>query len=249
MENVNLTGKIALVTGASRGIGRAIALELSKVGAFVVVGYKIDAKGAQETLEILKERGGQGCVICSDVSSFTASKVMIEEIIEVYGKIDILVNNAGISKIGLLIDMTEEDIREMIDINLKGTINCSQHALNYMMFHMGGVIINISSIWGKVGASCEAIYSATKGGIDSFTKALAKEAGPSNVRVNAISPGVIDTEMNRWMNEEEKKILIDEIPVGRFGLPEEVGKLAAFLASEAASYINGQIITVDGGFI
>lgn len=249
MENVNLTGKIALVTGASRGIGRAIALELSKAGAFVAVGYRSDAKGAQGTLELLREQGGQGCVICADVSSFTASKAMIEGIINTYGKIDILVNNAGISKIGLLIDMTEEDIRGMIDINLKGTINCSQHALNYMMFHMGGVIINISSIWGKVGASCEAIYSATKGGIDSFTKALAKEAGPSNVRVNAISPGVIDTEMNRWMNEEEKKILIDEIPVGRFGLPEEVGKLAAFLASEAASYINGQILTVDGGFI
>jgi 3-oxoacyl-[acyl-carrier protein] reductase len=249
MVKVNLTGKIALVTGASRGIGRAIALELSKAGAFVAVGYRIDDKGAQETLEILKAQGGQGCVICADVSSFTASKVMMEEIINVYGKIDILVNNAGISKIGLLIDMTEEDVSEMIDINLKGTINCSQHALNYMLFHQGGVIINISSIWGEVGASCEAVYSAAKGGINSFTKALAKEAGPSNVRVNAISPGVIDTEMNRWMIEEEKKALIEEIPLGRFGLPEEVGKLAAFLASEAASYINGQIITVDGGFI
>lgn len=247
MDNTNLNGKVALITGGSRGLGRDIAIELSKAGAIVALAYKVDLKGAEDTLETIKAQGGSGIIICSDVSKASSAKTAVEEVIKTYGKIDILVNNAGVSKVGLLIDMTEDEIDEIIDTNLKGTINCSKHALNYMLYNKGGSIINISSIWGNVGASCEAVYSASKGGINSFTKALAKEGGPSNVRVNAIAPGVIETEMNSWLSSEEKQALIEDIPMSRFGTPEEIGKLTVFLASQASGYINGQVITIDGG--
>jgi 3-oxoacyl-[acyl-carrier protein] reductase len=247
MYNTSLSGKVALITGGSRGIGRAIAIELSKAGAVVALTYKADFKAAENTLETIKAQGGIGTIICSDVRKASSAKEAVEEVVKAYGKIDILINNAGVSKIGLLIDMTEDEINEIIDTNLKGTINCSKYALNYMLYNRGGSIINISSIWGNVGASCEAVYSASKGGINSFTKALAKEGGPSNVRVNAIAPGVIETEMNSWLSAEEKQELIEDIPMSRFGTPEEIGKLAVFLASQASGYINGQVITVDGG--
>lgn len=245
--NIDLSGKVALITGGSRGIGRAIAIELSKAGAVVAFSYKVNYEEAMKTLDIIKAHGGSGICIQADVSNYTSSKSLIEQVLQHYDKIDILVNNAGISKLGLLIDVSEQEIEEILGVNLKGTIYCCKHALNYMMYKKTGVIINISSIWGNTGASCEAIYSASKGGINSFTKALAKEAGYSSVRVNAISPGVIETEMNNWMSIEEKQALIDEIPFGRFGKAEDIGKLAVFLASDKASYINGQIITVDGG--
>jgi 3-oxoacyl-[acyl-carrier protein] reductase len=244
---MNLCGKIALVTGSSKGIGRAIAVELSKAGAVVAVNYNRDLKGAEETLNIIESFGGSGIILQGDVSNYTTSKEIIKKVIERFGKLHILVNNAGISRVGLLIDMTEEDISSLIDTNLKGVINCSHHALKHMAFSNQGCIINISSIWGNVGASCEAVYSATKGGINSFTKALAKEMAMSNIRVNAISPGVINTEMNQWLSEEDKENLMQDIPMSRFGTTDEIGKLAVFLASENASYITGQILTVDGG--
>lgn len=246
---MNLIGKAALVTGASRGIGRSIALELVRAGAVVAVNYNNNEEGALETLRQIKELGGYGISLKGNVSSYETAHKLIGEVVGKFGKIDILVNNAGISKVGLFIDMAEADWSELIDIDIKGVINCSHCALKEMIKHSRGSIINISSIWGSTGASCEVVYSAAKGAVNSFTRALAKEVGQSNIRVNAIAPGVIDTEMNVWLTGDERESLIHEIPMSRFGEGEDIGKLAVFLASDAAKYITGQIITVDGGMI
>jgi len=242
-----LKGKVALVTGGSRGIGRSIALELVKAGAVVVISYSKNEAEAEETLRLIKKLGGFGKSIKGDVSIYKDASEMIDFTIKSFGSIDILVNNAGISHVGLFMDMQENQWNNLLDIDLKGVINCSHYALQHMVRQKKGNIINISSIWGNSGASCEAVYSAAKGAVNSFTKALAKEMAPSNIIVNAISPGVINTEMNNWLTKEEKEELTNEIPMQRFGSPEDIGKLAVFLASDAASYITGQIITVDGG--
>jgi 3-oxoacyl-[acyl-carrier protein] reductase len=246
---MNLIGKAALVTGASRGIGRSIALELAKAGAVVGVNYNRYEEGAQETLRQIRELGAFGVLVKGDISLYKEAKHIIEETASKLGRLDILVNNAGISKVGLFADMEEAEWNELIDVDIKGVINCSHCALRYMLKQSRGSIINISSIWGNTGASCEVVYSATKGAVNSFTKALAKELGPSNIRVNAIAPGVIDTEMNAWLNEDERECLMQEIPMMKFGTGEDIGKLAVFLASDVAKYITGQIITVDGGMI
>ncbi|ERI89505.1 oxidoreductase, short chain dehydrogenase/reductase family protein [Clostridiales bacterium oral taxon 876 str. F0540] len=246
---MKLAGKTALVTGASRGIGRSIAVELSKAGAVVAVNYNNNEEGAIETLKIIKDNGGFGIIVKGDVSSYNEVKNMIETIIYKIGKIDILVNNAGISKVGLFMDMKEEEWSSLLNTDLNGVINCCYYSLKHMSYRKSGCIINISSIWGNAGASCEAIYSAAKGGVNSFTKALAKEMALSNIRVNAIAPGVIDTEMNSWLTTEDREELLQEIPMMRFGTGEDIGKLTAFLASDEASYITGQIITVDGGML
>ena len=246
---MNLSGKIALVTGASRGIGRSIAVELIKSGAVVAVHYNKNQEGAIETLRLIKEIDGYAIIVKGDISSYEQAQNIIDEVVNKLGNIDILVNNAGISKVGLFIDMAEEDWNELIDIDLKGVINCSHYVLKYMLKQKRGSIINISSIWGNAGASCEAVYSAAKGAVNSFTKALAKELGPSNIRINAIAPGVIDTEMNAWLTEDERKSLLQEIPMMKFGSGEDIGKLAVFLASDMSKYITGQIVTVDGGMI
>ena len=244
-----LIGKIALVTGASRGIGRAIAIELAKEGASVVINYSKDDLGAKETLEEIKKINGYGILIKQDISSYEKTKIMVDEIINTMGRIDILINNAGISTVGLFIDSDKELIDRMMSVNLMGPIYLTNHVVKYMMTRKSGTIVNISSIWGEAGASCEVLYSASKGGINLFTKALAKELAPSNIRVNAIAPGVIDTSMNLFLEEEEKRELEEEIPIGRFGKCDEIGKLAVFLCSDDSSYITGQIIRADGGFI
>lgn len=244
-----LSGKIALITGASKGIGRAIAIEFAKQGASVMINYSTDEKSAMETLEEVKKLNGYGMIIKGDISSFENCKAIVEETLNVMGKIDILVNNAGISQIGLFMDATENEIDKIISTNLFGAMYLTNQVLKDMILRKSGNIINISSMWGDVGASCEVLYSAAKGGLNSFTKALAKEVAPSNIRVNAISPGVINTKMNSFLGEEEKKSLEEEIPLGRFGKPSEIGEIAVFLSSEASSYITGQIIRADGGFI
>ena len=185
---------------------------------------------------------------CS-VSDFEKSKEMIDGIVKKYGRLDILVNNAGITRDGLLMKMSEEDFDAVLNTNLKGAFNCMRHVARQMVKQRGGRIINISSVWGCVGASCEVAYSATKGGINAFTKAMAKELGPSHIRVNAISCGVIDTEMNACFSEDERQALADEIPLMRFGQPEEVAELAVFLADQKASFLTGKIITLDGGML
>lgn len=244
-----LSGKIALITGASKGIGRAIAIEFARQGASVIINYSTDGEGAKETLEEVKKLNGYGMIVKGDISSFENCKVIVEETLKAMGKIDILVNNAGISQIGLFMDATENDIDKIISTNLFGAMYLTNQVLKDMILRKSGNIINISSMWGDVGASCEVLYSAAKGGLNSFTKALAKEVAPSNIRVNAISPGVINTKMNSFLGEEEKKSLEEEIPLGRFGEPSEIGEIAVFLSSEASSYITGQIIRADGGFI
>lgn len=246
---MNLSGKVAIVTGASRGIGRAIALELASNGASVIINFSKDEKGAKETLEKIQENGGYAIIKAWNVGNYEASKEAVESIIEKFGKIDILINNAGISKVGLFMDMELEDWNKIIDTNLKGVINMSHLLIKPMLRSGEGNIVNISSIWGISGASCEVLYSATKGAINTFTKALAKELALSNIRVNCVAPGVIETDMNKWLSEEEKKDIIEEIPYGRFGDVREVAKAVSFLSSSDSSYITGQVLTVDGGFL
>jgi len=244
-----LSGKVALITGASRGIGRAIAIEFAKEGASVIINYSTDDEGAKETLEEIKRVNGYGIVIKGDIASFEKCNIIVEETLKLMGKIDILVNNAGISHIGLFMDATEAEMQKIISTNLLGAMYLSKHVLKDMISRKNGNIINISSMWGEVGASCEVLYSTSKGGLNLFTKALAKEVAPSNIRVNCIAPDVIETKMNSFLGEEEKISLEEEIPLGRFGKPSEIGKLAVFLCSEDSSYITGQIIRADGGFI
>lgn len=243
-----LLGKVAIITGASRGIGRAIAIELGKEGASVVINYSKDEEGAKETLEALRELGGVAYAVKRDVSSFEGAEEIINKALEHFGKIDIVVNNAARSTLGLFMDATREDIEGLISTNLLGAMYLTKLAIPHML-GKGGAVLNISSMWGEVGASCEVLYSTSKGGLNLFTKALAKEMAPSNVRVNAIAPGVIDTKMNSFLSQEEREELENEIPVGRFGLPEEIGKTAVFLCSDDSSYITGQILRVDGGYI
>ena len=243
-----LLGKVAIITGASRGIGRAIAVELGKEGASVVINYSKDEEGANETLEVLRELGVVAYAIKRDVSSFEGAEEIINKALEHFGKIDIVVNNAARSTLGLFMDATREDIEGLISTNLLGAMYLTKLAIPHML-GKGGAVLNISSMWGEVGASCEVLYSTSKGGLNLFTKALAKEMAPSNIRVNAIAPGVIDTKMNSFLSQEEREELENEIPVGRFGLPEEIGKTAVFLCSDDSSYITGQILRVDGGYI
>lgn len=246
---MNLYGKVALVTGGSRGIGRGIAIELANCGSSVVVNYARDTESAQYTVDTIRKVGSYAVAIKRDVSIYKEASLLIDEIINSFGKIDIVVNNAGISKVGLFIDMTEADWDNILNTNLKSMFNVSHNAVKYMLQRKSGNIINISSIWGNSGAACEVAYSASKGGVNQFTKSLAKELAPSNIRINAIAPGIINTEMNNWLSEDEKNSLLDEIPLGSFGSSDDIGKLAAFLCSDAAKYITGQIITIDGGFL
>ena len=243
-----LIGKVAVITGSSRGIGRAIAIEFAKEGASIVINYSKDEKGAEKTLEMVKQIGACAIIVKSDISSYQEGKELINKTIFHFGKLDILVNNAAISTVGIFLDSDKESINAMINTNLTGPVYLTKHALKYLL-ESTGKVINISSMWGEVGASCEVLYSASKGGINLFTKALAKEVAPSGIRVNAIAPGVIDTTMNSFLSEDERIELEEEIPLGRFGRAEEIAKTAVFLASEDSSYITGQVIRVDGSLL
>ncbi|WP_040212057.1 elongation factor P 5-aminopentanone reductase [Clostridium polynesiense] len=246
---MELSNKTAVITGASRGIGKAIALELSKAGAGIIVNYVNNKIKADEVVEEIRAQGGSAFAVKADVSDFDEAKELINIAKEHYGRVDILINNAGVSHVGLFMDMDITSIKKVLDTDVLGIMNTCHSVMNEMISRKKGVIINISSIWGSCGASCEAVYSGAKSAVNGFTRALAKELGPSNIRVNAIAPGVIETEMNSWLSEEEKTELLKDIPLGRFGLPEEVAALVRFLCSDNASYISGQIITIDGAMI
>lgn len=234
--------KTAVITGSSRGIGKAIAEEFAKNGYHVILNASKSVDELNAVYEEFLSKGYSCEAVLADVSDYEECKKLFIK------APDVLVNNAGISHIGLFTDMTPESWKHLIDVNLMSAFNCSHIALKTMIKNHCGNIINISSIWGERGASCEVVYSASKGGINSFTKALAKEVGLSGIRVNAISCGVIDTKMNACFDEEEKAALCDEISLARFGKAEEIAKLAYFLAEDDKSgYINGQIITADGG--
>lgn len=245
----NLQGKIALVTGASRGIGKAIAIELAKEGATVIINYSKDDDGAETTLAEIIALGGYGKLYKGNISDYNECKKVIDYIIGHFGKIDILVNNAGISTIGLFMDSSKEDIDNIMGTNILGAMYLSKHTIPHMISRGYGNIINISSIWGEAGASCEVIYSSSKGAINLFTKSLAKEVAPMGIRVNAIAPGVINTEMNSFLSEDEKRELEEEIPMGRFGETNEVARLVAFICNDSCKYLTGQVIKVDGGII
>ncbi len=240
--------KTILVTGASRGIGRAIALTYAKNGWNVVITC-INRKNELESTKKEIESLGVSCLasVC-DAGNFESCAKLFDEIGKQFTSLDVLVNNAGISHIGLFQDMTPNDWNHILNTNLTSVFNCCRLAVPMMLSRKSGRIINISSVWGICGASCEVAYSATKGGINAMTKALAKELAPSNIQVNAIACGAIDTEMNQFLDEEERNALLDEIPSGRMGQANEVGKLAYQLGNEE-SYLTGQIISFDGGWI
>lgn len=245
---MDFKGKVAVITGGTRGIGKAIALEMVRNGANVVLNYTNNDIEAEKTLSEIKEKGGYAVLVKASVGELKGCKTIINTAIESFGKIDFLINNAAISEVGLFMDVTDEGLNNILDINLKGVLNCSKLAMTHLI-ESRGAIVNISSIWGNVGASCEVLYSTTKGAINLFTKSLAKEMAMSGVRVNAVAPGVINTEMNSWMDQNERAALEEEIPLNRFGNTEEIASVVSFLCSEKASYITGQIITVDGGML
>lgn len=245
----DLVGKVALVTGASRGIGKAIAKELAKNGASVIINYSKDDEGANSILMEIEELGGYAKAIKKNIANKDNCQELIKEVIDTFGKIDILINNAAKSEIGLFIDANDDSFESLININLLAPMYLSKYALNYMISKGSGNIINISSIWGEAGASCEVIYSTTKGGLNLFTKSLSKEVAPFGIRVNSIAPGVINTEMNSFLSEEEKEQLVDEIPMNRFGDVNEIAKAVIFLCKDDCKYLTGQIIRVDGGFL
>lgn len=241
--------KTVLVTGASRGIGRAIALHFAKEGCHVFLNSHQSTEELKKVQqEILETFHLSSTLVPGDVGNPDDVRQIFQTIESSVGGLDILVNNAGIAHIGLLTDMTDEEWNHLIQTNLSSVFYCCRQALPYMISQKEGCIINISSMWGTVGASCEVAYSAAKSGIHGFTRALAKELAPSNIRVNALACGVIDTEMNRMLSPEDKTELANEIPSGRFGTPEEVAHLAWQIAN-VPSYMTGQIIGIDGGFI
>ncbi len=240
--------KTALITGAARGIGRAIALKLAQNGWAVAINCEKSIEKLDDLSEEIAKLSGVSLKFVGDVSDPSFVRKMFKDIYERFGHLDLLVNNAGISNVGLFTDIKDEDWRRICGVNLDGTVWCSREASKMMVNAHSGKIVNISSMWGQVGASCEVMYSATKGGIDAFTKALAKELAPSGVQVNAISCGVIDTDMNRCFSEEEREELKNEIPAGRFGEPEEVAELLYDLI-QGNDYLTGQIIRLDGGMI
>ena len=241
------TQKYAFVTGSSRGIGRAIALRLAAEGYHIFLNCSRSFDALEETRQEI-EKIGTCTLVPGDIGNPDTVRKIFHTIAKTCDHLDVLVNNAGISHIGLLMDMTDEDWDKVLSSNLSSVFYCCRAAIPPMLSHGSGRIINISSMWGTVGASCEAAYSATKSGMNGLTKALAKELAPSNVQVNAIACGVIDTAMNAQFSEEEREALREEIPAGRFADSEEVAALALTLAS-GHSYLTGQIIGLDGGYI
>ena len=241
--------QIALVTGASRGIGKAIALKLAEEGYMVVVNYNGSSEKAAETKEEIEALGGTAITIKCDVSDFHQCEALVKDIVEKYGRIDVLVNNAGITKDGLLMRMSEEDFMDVININLKGAFNCIRHVSRYMMKQRYGKIINIASVVGVAGNAGQANYAASKAGIIGLTKSAAKELASRNITVNAIAPGFIETDMTSVLKDEVKEKLMSQIPIGHFGSAKDVANAAAFLASIDAGYITGQVFHVDGGMI
>lgn len=235
-----------LITGASRGIGRAVAIEFAKNKHNIIICAKSDLESLKNTKRLVENEGVSCYIGLCDVTNEDSVEEFISDSAKAIGKTDILINNAGISYIGLLQDMSLEDWNKVLNTNLTSAFLMSKYVIPEMLKKQSGHIINISSVWGNIGASMEVAYSASKGGINSFTKALAKELAPSNISVNAISPGFIDTDMNKIFEKDELDAIFEEIPMGRAGSPSEVAKLIYKIAM--SDYITGQIITIDGGW-
>lgn len=239
--------KTALVTGAGRGIGKAIAIALAKEGMNVVVNYNGSADKAEETAAAIRELGVKAKTVKCNVADFDECKKMIDEVIAEFGRIDVLVNNAGITRDGLLMKMSEDDFDSVININLKGAFNMTKHISKYLLKQKSGKIINISSVSGILGNAGQANYSASKAGIIGLTKSTARELASRGITCNAIAPGFVETDMTSAMNEQVIEKSIEMIPLKRIGKAEEIAYMAAFLASEKADYITGQVFAVDGG--
>jgi 3-oxoacyl-[acyl-carrier protein] reductase len=240
-------GKVALVTGASRGIGRAIAIGLGKGGASVVVNYHSNKEAAIQVVEEIKSAGSDAIAYQADVSDFKAAEMLVKKTIEAFDTLHILVNNAGTTRDGLIMTMGEKDWDFVINTNLKSTFNCSRAAVRHMLRKRYGRIINITSVSGQMGNPGQTNYSASKAGQIGFTKALAREVASRTITVNAIAPGFIDTDITRDLPDSIQDGLKDLIPLGRIGSAEEVAKAVAYLASDGAAYITGQVLAIDGG--
>jgi len=245
---MKLKDKVAIVTGASGGIGRSIALHLSAEGAVVICNYYNNKEKAEAVVREIQNSGGQAISCRGDTKNFSQMEKMAQEVIEKFERIDILVNNAGINRDGLIMTMTEEDWRDVIETNLFGVFNCTKAVAQQMMFQKSGRIINISSVAGERGGRGQTNYAASKGGLNAFTRAAAVELAPKKITVNAVAPGVIDTDMSREVLRRAKETVMNHIPLKRLGEANEIAKLVVFLASDDASYITGQVLHVDGGF-
>ncbi|MFN8401388.1 MAG: 3-oxoacyl-[acyl-carrier-protein] reductase [Anaerolineales bacterium] len=245
--NLSLENKVAIVTGGSRGIGRAIALEFAERGAAVVVNYNKSPESAEEVVKKIQEAGGKAAAFQADVSDFKQAEALVKFAIDTFGDLHILVNNAGITRDQLIMMMPEADWDAVINTNLKSTFNCSKAAVKHMMRKRTGRIINMASVAGQMGNPGQTNYSASKGGQIAFTKALAREVSARNITVNAIAPGFVDTEILDAMTPEALETALKLVPLGRKGKPEEIAFTASFLASDGAAYITGQVLGVDGG--
>ncbi|QAT41511.1 3-oxoacyl-[acyl-carrier-protein] reductase [Clostridium sp. JN-9] len=245
----SLAGKCAVVTGASRGIGREIALTLARMGANLVVNYRNSIEAVESVINEIKQYGVEAVAVQGDVSSFEDSKNIIHTAAEAFGRIDILVNNAGITRDGLILRMKEQDFDSVIQTNLKGAFNCIRHASPIMLKQRSGKIINIASVVGITGNAGQANYSAAKAGIIGMTKSIAKELGGRGINVNAVAPGFIVTDMTDKLADKAKETISASIPLKRLGQPSDVANLVAFLASDSSNYITGQVINIDGGMV
>ena len=238
-----------LITGASRGIGAQCALTFAREGYDVALNYCRSEEKALALVREIEALGVRACAVQADVADSMQVKRMFETVRAELGTVDVLVNNAGVAHIGLLTDMTDDEWRRVIDTDLSGTFYCCRESLSDMIRAHSGVIVNIASMWGEVGASCEAAYSAAKAGVIGLTKALAKEVGPSGVRVNAVSPGVVMTDMMAGFSDEDVAALKEETPLIQLGMPEDIADAVIFLASEKARFITGQVLSVNGGMV
>ena len=246
---MQIEGKIAFVTGASRGIGRAIALTLAEAGADVVVNYAGNAAAAEEVAAEIRKMGRRALILQGDVSQTEAAASMLDAVVAEFGRCDILVNNAGITRDGLLMRMKEEDWDAVLDTNLKGVFNCTKAALKYMMKQRSGKIVNIASVVGIMGNAGQANYAAAKAGCIGFTKSVAKEVASRGITVNAVAPGLIATDMTSVLPEKVIEEMAAGIPLKRAGQPVDVAKAVLFLVSDDAAYITGQTLNVDGGMV
>ena len=244
-----LDGKTALVTGASRGIGRAIAIRLASEGAAVAINYAGNVKAAEEVKAVIEAAGGRAMLVQADVADSTAVDAMIKAVIEAFGQIDILVNNAGITRDGLLMRMKEEDWDAVINTNLKGIFHCTKAVSKLMMKKRYGRIVNMASVVGLIGNAGQSNYAAAKAGVIGFSKSMARELASRGITVNMVAPGFIDTDMTAVLPDKVREAMVADIPLGKIGTPENVAAAVVFLVSDQASYITGQTINVDGGMV